>query len=117
MQGSFEYLKNIRNAGVTCPLLCKEFIVAAYQISLARAKCVPRPWCSDFFDCGQLFSCPRARCGKFVTPCVCGCSGADAILLIASVLPNKDLQLLIKTAQSFGMQCLIEVRQLPLLRV
>ena len=26
-QGSFEYLQDIRNAGVTCPLLCKEFIV------------------------------------------------------------------------------------------
>ena len=26
-QGSFEYLQDIRKAGVTCPLLCKEFIV------------------------------------------------------------------------------------------
>lgn len=26
-QGSFEYLQAIRSAGVTCPLLCKEFIV------------------------------------------------------------------------------------------
>lgn len=26
-QGSFEYLQDIRKAEVTCPLLCKEFIV------------------------------------------------------------------------------------------
>ena len=26
-QGSFEYLQDIRKAGVSCPLLCKEFIV------------------------------------------------------------------------------------------
>lgn len=31
-QGGFENLKAIRGAGVTCPLLCKEFIVDAYQI-------------------------------------------------------------------------------------
>ena len=35
-QGSFENLQLIREAGVTCPLLCKEFIVDAYQIYLAR---------------------------------------------------------------------------------
>ncbi len=26
-QGSFQYLQDIRNAGVTCPLLCKEFVI------------------------------------------------------------------------------------------
>lgn len=31
-QGSFENLTAIRSAGNTCPLLCKEFIVDAYQI-------------------------------------------------------------------------------------
>lgn len=36
-QGSFENLTAIRSAGVTCPLLCKEFIVDAYQIVKARA--------------------------------------------------------------------------------
>ena len=35
-QGGFENLELIRSAGVTCPLLCKEFIVDAYQIYLAR---------------------------------------------------------------------------------
>lgn len=52
-QGSFENLQLIRAAGVSCPLLCKEFIVEAYQVFKARA------------------------------------SGADAILLIAAVLPNQ----------------------------
>ena len=72
-QGSFENLTLIREAGVTCPLLCKEFIVDAYQIYLAR---------------------------KF---------GADAILLIAAVLPNQDLKYFSKIAKSLGMASLIEV--------
>jgi len=60
-------------AGVQCPLLCKEFIVDAYQVLKARAN------------------------------------GADAILLIAAVLPSADLELFIKVARSMGMACLIEV--------
>lgn len=72
-QGSFENLQKIRAAGVTCPLLCKEFIVEAYQVFKARA------------------------------------SGADAILLIAAVLPNQDMEYFMKAASSLGMQCLIEV--------
>ena len=64
-QGSFNYLREIRAAGVSCPLLCKEFIVEAYQIVKAR-------------------SC-----------------GADCVLLIAAVLPNKDLEALIKVPASF----------------
>jgi len=72
-QGSFENLQLIRQAGVDCPLLCKEFIIEAYQIFKARA------------------------------------SGADAILLIAAVLPNTDLKYLMKCAHSLGLQCLIEV--------
>eukprot|EP00271_Cylindrocystis_brebissonii_P014815 TRINITY_DN36389_c0_g1_i1.p1 TRINITY_DN36389_c0_g1~~TRINITY_DN36389_c0_g1_i1.p1 ORF type:complete len:487 (+),score=92.26 TRINITY_DN36389_c0_g1_i1:133-1593(+) len=35
-QGSFENLKLIREAGVQCPLLCKEFIVDAWQLYYAR---------------------------------------------------------------------------------
>lgn len=48
---------------MTCPLLCKEFIVEAYQIFKARV------------------------------------SGADAILLIAAVLPNADLAYFSKAAK------------------
>ncbi|KAL3141750.1 hypothetical protein ABBQ32_004431 [Trebouxia sp. C0010 RCD-2024] len=72
-QGSFEYLQDIRNAGVTCPLLCKEFIVEAYQLFKARAY------------------------------------GADAVLLIAAVLPNNDLEYLVAAAKKIGLQSLIEV--------
>ncbi|KAF5837594.1 indole-3-glycerol phosphate synthase-domain-containing protein [Dunaliella salina] len=72
-QGSFQNLLDIRAAGVTCPLLCKEFVVEAYQVFKARA------------------------------------SGADAILLIAAVLPNQDLLYFSKAAANLGMQCLIEV--------
>lgn len=38
--------------------------------------------------------------------------GADAVLLIASVLPNKDLALMLKVAKTVGLQCLIEVHNL-----
>jgi indole-3-glycerol phosphate synthase len=38
-QGSFANLTAIRAAGVQCPLLCKEFIVEAYQVFKARARC------------------------------------------------------------------------------
>lgn len=72
-QGSFDNLRLIRAAGVTCPLLCKEFIVEAYQVFKARA------------------------------------SGADAILLIAAVLPNQDLEYFMKASVNLGMQVLIEV--------
>jgi indole-3-glycerol phosphate synthase len=72
-QGSFDNLTRIKAAGVTCPLLCKEFIVEPYQIFKARV------------------------------------SGADAILLIAAVLPNQDLAYFMKAAKKLGMCCLIEV--------
>ena len=35
-QGSFEYLQDIRKAGVTCPLLCKEFIVEVTTCAFPR---------------------------------------------------------------------------------
>lgn len=72
-QGSFEYLQQIRAAGVQCPLLCKEFIVHAYQLYKARA------------------------------------CGADAVLLIAAVLPNSDMGYLMTAARKMGLQCLVEV--------
>jgi len=72
-QGAFENLRLIREAGVTCPLLCKEFIVEPYQLFKARAH------------------------------------GADAVLLIAAVLPSQDLKYLGAIAVSMGMAVLIEV--------
>jgi len=72
-QGSFDFLQEIRLAGVKCPLLCKDFIVEGYQLYKALAY------------------------------------GADACLLIASVLPNRDLELLIKVAKKLKLQQLIEV--------
>ncbi|XP_058211232.1 indole-3-glycerol phosphate synthase, chloroplastic-like [Rhododendron vialii] len=72
-QGSFENLEAIRNAGVKCPLLCKEFVIDAWQIFYARSK------------------------------------GADAILLIAAVLPDADLKYMTKICKMLGMAALIEV--------
>ncbi|XP_039126380.1 LOW QUALITY PROTEIN: indole-3-glycerol phosphate synthase, chloroplastic-like [Dioscorea cayenensis subsp. rotundata] len=37
-QGSFENLQLVREAGVKCPLLCKEFIIDPWQIYYARLK-------------------------------------------------------------------------------
>ncbi|KAK0589350.1 hypothetical protein LWI29_013077 [Acer saccharum] len=72
-KGSFENLEAIRNAGVKCPLLCKEFIIDAWQIYYARTK------------------------------------GADAILLIASVLPDLDIKYMIKICKMLGLATLVEV--------
>jgi indole-3-glycerol phosphate synthase len=36
-QGSFENLQKVRNAGVKCPLLCKEFVIDKWQIYYARS--------------------------------------------------------------------------------
>ncbi|KAI3774843.1 hypothetical protein L1987_49405 [Smallanthus sonchifolius] len=72
-QGSFENLEAIRNAGVTCPLLCKEFIVDAWQLYYARAK------------------------------------GADAVLLIAAVLPDLDIKYMTKICKLIGLTALVEV--------
>jgi indole-3-glycerol phosphate synthase len=72
-QGSFENLALIHAAGIQCPLLCKEFIIDAWQIYKARV------------------------------------SGADAVLLIAAVLPDQDLTYMTKIAKALGMAALIEV--------
>ncbi|CAL1356180.1 unnamed protein product [Linum trigynum] len=72
-QGSFENLEAIRKAGVKCPLLCKEFIVDAWQIYYARTK------------------------------------GADAILLIAAILPDLDIKYMIKICKVLGLAALVEV--------
>ena len=72
-QGSFDNLRAIRDAGVTCPLLCKEFVVEPYQLFKARAY------------------------------------GADAVLLIAAVLPNSDLKYLGTIATQLGLAVLVEV--------
>ncbi|KAI3753512.1 hypothetical protein L2E82_25567 [Cichorium intybus] len=72
-QGCFENLEAIRNAGVQCPLLCKEFIVDAWQLYYARTK------------------------------------GADAVLLIAAVLPDLDIKYMLKICKMIGLTALVEV--------
>ncbi|QCE01402.1 indole-3-glycerol phosphate synthase, chloroplastic-like isoform X1 [Vigna unguiculata] len=72
-KGSFENLELIRKAGVKCPLLCKEFIVDAWQLYYARTK------------------------------------GADAVLLIAAVLPDLDIKYMIKICKILGLTALVEV--------
>ncbi|GMI66291.1 hypothetical protein like AT5G48220 [Hibiscus trionum] len=72
-KGSFENLEAIRNAGVKCPLLCKEFVIDAWQIYYARIK------------------------------------GADAILLIAAVLPDLDIRYMVKICKMLGLAALVEV--------
>ncbi|CAM8888074.1 unnamed protein product [Rhodiola kirilowii] len=72
-KGSFENLEKIRKAGVKCPLLCKEFIIDAWQIYYARSI------------------------------------GADAILLIAAVLPDHDLRYMTKLCKMLGLAAIIEV--------
>ncbi|KAI5068609.1 hypothetical protein GOP47_0016954 [Adiantum capillus-veneris] len=72
-QGDFEYLKRVRNAGVQCPLLCKEFIIDAWQLYFARLH------------------------------------GADAVLLIAAVLPDQDLRYMSKICKKLGIAALVEV--------
>ncbi|CAN0897472.1 Indole-3-glycerol phosphate synthase, chloroplastic [Linum grandiflorum] len=72
-QGSFENLEAIRKAGVKCPLLCKEFIIDAWQIYYARVK------------------------------------GADAVLLIAAILPDLDIKYLTKVCKILGLTALVEV--------
>ncbi|CAL0317609.1 unnamed protein product [Lupinus luteus] len=72
-KGSFENLELIRNAGVKCPLLCKEFIIDAWQLYYARSK------------------------------------GADAVLLIAAVLPDLDIKYMVKICKLLGLSALVEV--------
>lgn len=72
-QGSFENLQAIRNAGIECPLLCKEFIIDAYQLYFARLK------------------------------------GADAVLLIASVLSDEEIKYMNSICKALGMTVLVEV--------
>lgn len=72
-QGSFENLQAIRDAGIECPLLCKEFIIDAWQLYHARLK------------------------------------GADAVLLIAGILPDCDLKYMSKICKVLQMASLVEV--------
>jgi len=74
-QGSFDYLKWIREA-VDLPLLCKEFILYPYQIYMARLN------------------------------------GADAVLLIAAILSDRDLTYFLKIVKLLGMVALVEVHTL-----
>jgi indole-3-glycerol phosphate synthase len=61
---------------VQCPLLCKEFVIDAWQIYYARSK------------------------------------GADAVLLIAAVLPDIDITYFLRVCKSLGMAALVEVNYL-----
>lgn len=61
-----------------CPLLCKEFIIDAWQLYYARSK------------------------------------GADAVLLIAAVLPDLDIKYMIKICNLLGLTALVEVRSMLL---
>ncbi|CAH9060303.1 unnamed protein product [Cuscuta epithymum] len=72
-KGSFENLEAVRNSGVMCPLLCKEFIIDAWQIYYARVK------------------------------------GADAVLLIAAILPDLDIKYMVKICKLLGLAALVEV--------
>ncbi|XP_051116989.1 indole-3-glycerol phosphate synthase, chloroplastic-like [Andrographis paniculata] len=72
-KGGFQNLEAIRNSGVKCPLLCKEFVIDAWQIYYARVN------------------------------------GADAILLIAAVLPDLDIKYMIKICKLLGLAALVEV--------
>lgn len=56
-----------------CPLLCKKFVIDAWQIYYARTK------------------------------------GADAILLIAAVLPDLDIKYMTKICKLLGLTPLVEV--------
>ncbi|KAJ9537764.1 hypothetical protein OSB04_030497 [Centaurea solstitialis] len=73
-QGSYENLEAIRNSGVKCPLLCKEFIVDAWQLYYARAK------------------------------------GADAVSLIATILPDLDIKYMTKICKMIGLTVMVEVQ-------
>ena len=71
-QGSFDFLPIIRDQ-VNQPILCKDFMIDAYQVYLARHY------------------------------------GADAILLMLSVLNDEKYRALAEVAHSFGMGVLTEV--------
>ena len=70
-QGSFQFLADIRAAGVACPLLCKEFIVEAYQLFKARppatwafwGAAVPSVCCMSGNACMALSACSMCRQG------------------------------------------------------
>ncbi|KAI5445769.1 hypothetical protein KIW84_013848 [Lathyrus oleraceus] len=70
---SFENLELIRNAGVKCPLLCKEFIIDGWQLYYDQFK------------------------------------GADAVLLIAAVLPDLDIKNMVKICKLLGLAALVEM--------
>lgn len=74
-QGSFQYLREVRQA-IELPVLCKDFIIYPYQIYRARVH------------------------------------GADAALLIAAILPDRDIQYFVKIIKALGMTALVEVHSL-----
>ncbi|KVI10603.1 Aldolase-type TIM barrel [Cynara cardunculus var. scolymus] len=81
-QGSFENLEDIRNSGVKEPL------------TLVKMQCPLL--CKDFIvDVVQLY---YARI-----------KGADAVLLIAAILPDIDIKRMLKICKKIGLAALVEV--------
>lgn len=69
-----DHAYDTRKKYMQCPLLCKEFIIDAWQLYYARSK------------------------------------GADAVLLIAAVLPDLDIKYMVKICKLLGLAALVEVK-------
>lgn len=86
-QGSFEYLQDIRKAGVTCPLLCKEFIVEVGLLYVRLRFCII-----------QTVSCP-------VNSCTHICLLGSRSIAVGSL---QHLLILGKKSSLFLQPCLLE---------
>ncbi|KAL6907803.1 hypothetical protein ACP4OV_001973 [Aristida adscensionis] len=88
-QGSFEILEAVRNSGVKV-----RTIIVSRCASFSCLKCPLL--CKDFvIDIWQIYY-ARSK-------------GADAILLIAAVLPDLDMKFMLHVCNNLGMAALIEV--------
>jgi hypothetical protein len=80
-QGSFNFLADIRGAGVACPLLCKEFIVEAYQLFKAGARARP--------CCLRPLAGPAARPARHSPP---ACSKGKELALACVLTGCADIE-------------------------